>query len=863
MLAVDIPTTVSTDCDILCVDFYNGKKPVRFICIYIPPFAAKCPIAVSDVCCLLTRLFIRDLPLFLLGDFNLPKIDWNVPMSYGNTAHDTFFEFCAENSLHQCVNESTHEKGNILDLFFTNVISYNSLLSCNVLCPMSSTCDHSLISCCIKVQNNHSLAPSTQKFRDFKQADYYAINEQLASADWSFIFDLNLNLQQMYDHFISLLQNTINQNVPVKTIRNKSKKIKKPFHIIKLLKEKMDLYKSYKLDKSLLNKYKSKSKEYDRAVRNWHNSYELKICSNPSSKKFYNHVNRKLKVRNEIPVLKDCLGNIIQTEEAKSNLLNSHFQKVFTIDDGSAPNIPSYSTNLMNDFEISADDVLLAVKNSKDKISRTPEEIPTYFIKRVISTILQPLVILFNRSLKCGLVPSQWKHSIIIPIFKKGDRSNPKNYRPISQTSSFCRLLESILFKKIYFHLSSNNLISSCQFGFLPGRSSCSQLLSCIHQWCHNFSENLSTSVVYTDIAKAFDSVSHQKLLSVIKSYGLSPTVCNWVKDFLTGRSQQVTIGEKMSSNLSVLSGVPQGSVLGPLLFLIYINIITLCNIFLEPEGRIVLFADDAKIFSHNNLKLQNALNSTSCWLKKVQLNLAEHKCIHLQIIKPSLKVNQPNMFINNIPIQKNSYVKDLGVFVSTDLKWSKHINYISSSASSQSYLLFKSFSSRCIWVLLKLYKTYVRPKLEYNTPVWSPYLTKDINLIENVQKRFTKYAFRRCGIPYNSYNDRLYKINLKSLQYRRIVFDLILFYKIFIGLSDLNFSDYFKLKTRHYNLREHNFQTESIINFSQSHNQISNCYFNRVCKYWNALPQDIVNANTLSIFQVKLKNFDLSGFLK
>ena len=252
--------------------------------------------------------------------------------------------------------------------------------------------------------------------------------------------------------------------------------------------------------------------------------------------------------------------------------------------------------------------------------------------------------------------------------------------------------------------------------------STCSQLLSCIHKWFQSFSQNLVTNVVYTDIAKAFDSVSHQKLLRVIKSYGLSTTVCNWISDFLTGRTQQVTVSDKMSTILSVLSGVPQGSVLGPLLFLIFINDISLCNSYLQPEGGVALFADDAKLFSHNKLKLQNSLNSTSHWLTNNQLNLALHKCLNLQIKKPSLTENETQLFISNIPIKNSPCVKDLGILLSTDLKWSNHINHISSSASSQSYLILKSFSSRCIWVLLKLYKTHVRPKLEYNSPVWSPY---------------------------------------------------------------------------------------------------------------------------------------------
>ena len=159
--------------------------------------------------------------------------------------------------------------------------------------------------------------------------------------------------------------------------------------------------------------------------------------------------------------------------------------------------------------------------------------------------------------------------------------------------------------------------------------------------------------------------------------------------------------------------------------------------------------------------------------------------------------------------------------------------------------------------------KTYVRPKLEFNTPVWSPYLANDITKVENVQKRFTKFAFRRCGIPYISYQDRLFKINLKSLQHRRILFDLLLFYKIFYGLSDLNFSDFFKLKISTYNLRGNKCQVQSINNFNFQTNQLSNCFFNRVTKYWNYLPQTIVESPSLNVFKSKLKDFDFDSLMR
>ena len=155
--------------------------------------------------------------------------------------------------------------------------------------------------------------------------------------------------------------------------------------------------------------------------------------------------------------------------------------------------------------------------------------------------------------------------------------------------------------------------------------------------------------------------------------------------------------------------------------------------------------------------------------------------------------------------ILETDTIKDLGIYVSNDLKWDKHVNYVFHNASRVSYHIFKSFSTKNIWALLKLYKTYVRPKLEHNTHIWSPYFKKDVIKIESVQRKFTRSAFLRCNIPFDSYSDRLHKINMKTLQDRRFIFDLILLFKTLHGLNDLNFSHFFTLKPHHIHLEEIN----------------------------------------------------------
>ena len=196
---------------------------------------------------------------------------------------------------------------------------------------------------------------------------------------------------------------------------------------------------------------------------------------------------------------------------------------------------------------------------------------------------------------------------------------------------------------------------------------------------------------------------------------------------------------------------------------------------------------------------------------------------------------------------------------MSSDLKWASYVYSIVQKASVASYHIMKNFHSKNIWILLQLFKTYVRPKLEYATTVWSPYLKKDIELVERVQRRFTKFAFFKCQIPFTSYADRLTKVNMKSLKDRRLFFDLVLIFRIVRGLSDLKFEDYYYFKPRRYALRGNPNRICSKFDFTSK--QMQNCFFFRAVKLWNSLPCDLATAPSLQLFKIKLRQTNLDSF--
>ena len=381
----------------------------------------------------------------------------------------------------------------------------------------------------------------------------------------------------------------------------------------------------------------------------------------------------------------------------------------------------------------------------------------------------------------------------------------------------------------------------------------------CYYQWLVSLSSGQITNVIYTDISKAFDTVSHPKLLSILSNFKLQKNILYWIQNFLYNRHQQVAIGNALSSSLPVCSGVPQGSVIGPLLFLIYMNDVVNCSRVLQTTGDISLFADDAKLFSTDTKLLQTSLDLLISWTKTVQLNLAPNKCFSLQICKP--KKQEPTQFyLENHPLALTSSIKDLGIYISTDLKWVNHINFIYNKAAVCSYQILKTFQSKNLTTLVKLFTIYIRPKLEHNTSLWSPWLKKDILKIESVQRNYTRQIFMRCGIPFSSYSDRLQMANLKSLQYRRSIFDLHLLFKIINNLSDLKFQDYFKYRTLSYSIRGNSKQILTLNNFNNS--QWTHSFFVRVACLWNKLPDQICTAKTLSEFKVKLDDFDITPLI-
>jgi len=373
--------------------------------------------------------------------------------------------------------------------------------------------------------------------------------------------------------------------------------------------------------------------------------------------------------------------------------------------------------------------------------------------------------------------------------------------------------------------------------------------------WTSSLQNKCNVTITYVDFMKAFDSVSHEKLLYRLQTYGIDGDLLLWLKAFLSDRSHSTRVGQFESSKVPLKSGVVQGSGIGPLLFISFIN--ELANILLQYKVTVKFFADDLKLYAEilsngDAVVYQSALNELAEWADRWQLPIAFKKCTLLHI---GSATQQETFFLGNHPLSSSSSCKDLGITVCNNLSPSTHINSIASSANQRANLILRAFVSRDIALLVRAFIVYVRPILEYNSVVWSPQTKGDIAVLENVQRRYTK---RLPGLRHFSYKQRLEELNLISLELRRLHLDLIMCYKITFGIVKLCFEDFFQFSPNS-TTRGHPYKLFVPRCATNVRKHFFSC---RVVEPWNNLPCNVADFSSLNNFKRSLYLCNLDAYL-
>ena len=460
--------------------------------------------------------------------------------------------------------------------------------------------------------------------------------------------------------------------------------------------------------------------------------------------------------------------------------------------------------------------------------------------------------VILNLSLSTGTFPTKWKCARITPILKSSDPSLPKNYRPISILPIVSKVLERYLHSVVLKHLSDNAPISKYQWGFMPHRSTTSALCTMTHNWLQELDNGNEICSVFFDLRKAFDSVPHNQLLEKLASLNICPYILHWIHSYLSDRSQVVAISGEQSSARQVVSGVPQGSVMGPLLFTIYIDDVTSQ---ISPSSSISLFADDIALYRciqspADYVILQADITNIAILVEeKMHLKFNTDKCSVLFISrKRSLSITPPSLFINaDNPIKQVNSVKYLGVILTSDLSWTEHITRVCTKTRKLIGLLYRRFHHCSPDLITKLYKSFIRPHLEYVPHTWDPYLVKDIVLLEKTQK----FALKVCSKNWSaSYTELLEFCHISTLSKRRRVAKLCHLYKIMFGLTDCHLIPV-TVRTLNYSSRKKNpLQLQHM--FAQS-SQLQYSFYPHTISLWNDLSLANGSLSSISTFKLSL----------
>lgn len=732
----------------------------------------------------------------IVGDYNLPTLEWQdcgtflKPILTNNCClpNKYLINFIAT---HNCVqiNKYRNKRGRILDLFITNLD--NASISSTMMPLVQVDPNHPAFFVLAPLNKfNISTSLLTKKHSvqfNFNKANYDIINTEIANIDWNSL-SLCTDAEAAVSLFYEKIYNIIKQHIPTKI--NKTSHFPVWFspaliHIFKNKNKAWIKWKKYKniADYQVFSMFRARFKMQSKQC---YNKYITSIEQNikVNIKYFWSYVNNKRK-GSDVPIIVSYNNTRASNPEDICNYFSMFFKSVFVpssiTDDYDINSIPdtNHSSNLiLSNVNISERVVLHALRQLD--ISKGPglDNIPPVFLRSTAATLCQPICYIFNLCLKEGTFPTIWKSARIVPVFKSGDRSDVENYRPISILPTLSKLFERLVHNSIY--PSLHNIIIPQQHGFVKRRSTVTNLLIYTTHLFECLDKNKQVDSVYTDFRKAFDRVDHKLLLDKLAYNGIKGSLWRWFKSYITNRTQKVVLNGYESNFVPISSGVPQGSILGPLLFILFINDVSKCFRFCD----ILLYADDLKIFhtvenSDDHDKFQSDLDRFTEYCAINKLSLSVSKCKTITFTKKK-RFSHYTYLLDGIPLEKVESIRDLGVTLDDKLHLNLHIDNIINKAYKMYGLVMRAsseFKRPC--TLLYLYKALVRSQLEYAVPIWNPFYNNYIKALEIVQKKFLRNVQYKCFRSRLPYSHLLEKFKLLKLVHRRTLLEMTTLYDL------------------------------------------------------------------------------------
>ena len=697
----------------------------------------------------------------------------------------------------------------------------------------------------------------------YKDADFDGFREYLANYNWDECFVPD-DVEQTSRKWTETFLNIARMFVPNKVVKVRPND--KPWFNSELRRLRRKVHRAHKKlnvgptdqnYKAKWDDYVSIRKKYKDSLKEASKKYNEQLNrtlsqSGVNEKKWWSTVNTILGRAGDDsipPILDPSTGCYAKTSKDKAEIFNKFFlsHTTVTADGSDLPFESEQGTSCsLCEISVSVEDVLDQVKAISTNKATGPDNLSAKLLKEAGASIAPVLARLFNMSLRSNIMPKCWKRANVIPIHKKDSKQSASNYRPISLLPVISKVFEKVVFKYVYNYLHRNSLISYHQSGFKPKDSTINQLAYLYHTFSKALDDKKDVRIIFCDVSKAFDRVWHRGLIYKLNRIGVSGSLLSWFESYLSDRSQRVVIKGQCSEWGEIEAGVPQGSVLGPLLFLVYIN-----DLIEAVDCDIKLFADDTTLYiSVDDHKVaSDTLNRNLCnvkvWANRWLVNFNPEKTESL-VVTNKKKESYPPVLYNNEPIREVDSHKHLGLTFNSKLSWSQHIgSLVARIAKLKDVMLYlKNRLDR--YTLNNIYITFVRPKLEYACIIWADCTNRDKVMLERCQLSFARIV---TGARKGTKTELLYdEVGWPRLEERRQQSTLIYFHKLVHG----NAPDYVcsllpeANNSSSYNLR----QSNALPPVRARTEKFNNTLIVNGIKLWNSLPPNVQELHELSEFK-------------